>query len=674
MTYRRLGARTASAVATLVLAAGAADRAAVVAQQSPANVISLTRSASTAGPRADTALDAWERRARLVSLNPGALPNRANPGTAPAAAAEIAIELFDGASITATFDRFDPNDSGVTWVGHVPALPGSQVTVVHGGGLLAASIILPNVSYTIRPLPLDPNAAVPASERLHVMTEINSAGFQREAAPLIPEISVDALEAAADAAMADTSDFIDVLIVYTALAENWAGGPAGIVNWINLGLSETNTAYATSGVNQRVRLAHSQRVPYSEVGNFSTNLSNLRAGAPGLDTVPALRNLYTADLVSMFVRPVAPDACGIGFIMTTVSTAFAPNGYSVVDAPCSSPNGTLAHEFGHNMGLRHDWFVDRGITPFTYAHGYVNLTARFRTIMAYPDACSSQAISCTRLLAFSNPDLTHLGQPMGVPGGTSTACPTGNALNMSCDADERRALNDTAFSVANFREFSSLRPPLIRTHPQNQSVSRNQAVTLRVDVEGLGPFTYQWYRGSAPTTAGPIAGATGPAYTFVPGDDGVWFERWFYWVQVSNSIGAVNSFTATLTMLQPGADPGVPQRGVATRDTAKTSPPRSVTPALAGPRAALGAPAGPAAPSMMIAPSGAAAPRELLRLPATDDDSRCAAARIDAVIAWALLSRRAGTAATPADAFAELLRALATLDDLACGVSSGRRY
>jgi len=675
MTFRRFGARTASAVATLVLAAAAADRA-VIAQQSPASGISLTRSASTVGPRAAAPLDAWERRARLVSLNAGALPNRATPGAAPAATAEIAIELFDGASITAAFDRFDPNDTGVTWVGHVSALPGSQVTLVQGGGVLAASIILPNASYTIRPVPLDPANPVSAAGPVHVMAEINSAGFRSEAPPLIPEISVDALEAAADTAMADTSDFIDVLIVYTALAENWAGGPAGIVNWINLGISETNTAYATSGVNQRVRLAHAQRVAYTEVGAFSTNLNNLRAGSIGLETVPALRNVYTADLVSMFVRPTGADACGIAFIMTNVSTAFAPNGYSVVDAPCSSPNGTLAHEFGHNMGLRHDWFVDRGVTPFTYAHGHVNLTARFRTIMAYPDACSAQAITCTRLLAFSNPDLTYLGQPGGVPGGTNTACPTGNALNMACDADERRALNDTAFSVANFREFSTFRPPTITVHPQNQTVARGQALNLQVGAGGLGPITYQWFRGAAPITSQPIAGANGPSLTVVPGADGVWFERWFYWVQVSNSIGAVNSLTATITMLQPGADPAVPQRGAATRDSAKTSEPSSGAPALARPRARIGVPAGPAAPSVVIAQPGGAAPPEFVRLPDTDetdeDDSRCAAVRIDAVIAWALLARRAGAAMTVTDALAELMQALAMLEP-ACRISGGGR-
>jgi hypothetical protein len=141
-------------------------------------------------------------------------------------------------------------------------------------------------------------------------------------------------------------------------------------------------------------------VAYTEVSSFSTNLNILRAGGPGLETVLALRNAYTADLVSLFVRPMSPDFCGIAFIMTTVSTAFAPSGYSVVDSPCVSPNGTLAHEFGHNMGLRHDWYMDAGVTPFTYAHGYVNLVERFRTIMSYPDACTAQGVACARLLAF----------------------------------------------------------------------------------------------------------------------------------------------------------------------------------------------------------------------------------------------------------------------------------
>jgi hypothetical protein len=592
-------------------------------------------------------LDPWERRSRLVSVNASALPGRAESVAAPASRAQVVIDLFDGASVTAVFDRFDPNSTGVTWVGHVPGQPGSLVTLVQGGGVLAASIILPGASYTIRPAPRDLGDPAPDTEPVHVLVQINSEGFLPEAPPIVPEITPQALQAAADITPADTAEFIDVVIVYTALAEAWAGGRGGIVNWINVGMSETNSAYAVSGVQHRVRLVHAERVAYMEVGNFSTNLNRLRAGSTGLETVAALRNAYTADLVSMFVRPTeAATACGIAFLMTSVSTAFAPSGFSVVDAPCSSPNGTLAHEFGHNMGLRHDWYMDAGVTPFTYAHGYVNIDARFRTIMSYPDACTARGVSCARLLAFSNPELTHLGQPMGIAGGTSTACPTSNALNMSCDADERRALNDTAFVVANFREFSTLRPPLIVTHPQNQSAAPNQALTLQVSAEGLGPFTYQWYRGASPSVSNPIPGAVSPVYSFVPGADGIWLERWAYWVRVTNAIGGVNSNSAIITMSRPAADGGATQRRIVDRDAA-------------GARwwGAAGAVVWPRAFRWFLDPS--------------QDDVACRIAEIEAERAWTALSQYQGDPLALMAALEQLKQALLVLQDPACRSAGG---
>ena len=636
MSFRTIGSSTVAATAVFIVA-GATAGIPADARQTAARGPSLTRTASVAVARSAPPLDPWERRSRLVLMNAGALPNRAGADSLPGTSSQLSIDLFDGASVTALFERFDQNETGVTWIGSVAGQPGSQVTVVQGGGLMAASIILPGASYTIRPVPIDPADPVTTSEAVHVLSQINSEGFKREAEPLIPAMTTEALEVAADAVMADTAEFIDVLVVYTARAENWAGGPVGILNWINLGMSETNTAYATSGVIQRVRLAHAERVAYSEVGNFSTNLNNLRNGGAGLGDVAARRNAYTADLVTMFVRPAEPaSACGIAFIMTNVSTAFAPSGYSVVDSPCSSPNGTLAHEFGHNMGLRHDWYMDNGVTPFTYAHGHVNLIARFRTIMAYPDACASQLISCQRLLSFSNPDLTFGGQPMGVPGGTSTACPTSNAQNMNCDADERRALNNSAFAVANFREFSTDRPPTIRTHPQNQSIPRGQPLTLQVNVEGLGPLSFQWYRGAAPSVGQPIPGATGSSHTFVPGADGIWFERWFYWVRVTNAIGSVNSLTATISMLPPVADAGAPPQRLS----------RS-TPGIARQSNGLGSPAAPrvrqATPPSSIAavpvvpahtPAGIATGRG-----AAGDDAdftQCTDIDLEELLAWAM--------------------------------------
>ena len=374
----------------------------------------------------------------------------------------VSLELFPGVTVFGIFERYDPNPDGVTWVGHVDGVPASTITLAYSGGLMAGSIVLPDTFYQIRP----------AAGGLHVVSEIDQAAFLKEAEPIEVRISEADRAAAANAPMTDTADVIDVMVLYTALAAVHAGGPAAIANLINLGVSETNTSFANSGINQRIRLVHAAQVPYTESSSFSTNLNNLRNGAGALSGVAALRDAHRADLVAMLVHPAAPDACGIAFLMTSVTPAFASAAFSVTDTSCVSPNYTFAHELGHNMGARHDWYVDGATTPFTYSHGHVNAadSQRWRTIMSYPDMCTALGFSCTRLLYWANPERKYLGfcnrgfncggleywffpgVPMGIAGGTSTSCRPGNAANANCDADDRRALNDTALTVANFRQ------------------------------------------------------------------------------------------------------------------------------------------------------------------------------------------------------------------------------
>ena len=416
-------------------------------------------------------LDRSVMRSRLVSLDTAKLPN---PGVRPLTAREpaLSLELFPDVFIVAVFDRFDPNTSGVTWVGHVENVPGSAVTLVYSNRLMQGSIVMPNGVFQIRPAPEDVRAANrQANGEAHVIAQIDQSAFPREAEPLIPTISPETLAAARDTVMTDTADTIDVMMVFTPIAQAAAGGATGMTNLINLGVSETNTTYANSGVNHRVRLVHTALVPYTEVGSFSTNLTNLRLGLAGLGGVLPLRDQYGADLVMLLVRPPQPDACGIAYVMTNVSTAFEPFGYSVTDNNCV-PILTVPHEWGHNMGAQHDWYVNSSVFPYTYAHGYNNTNPgqRWRTVMSYNDRCAVQGFNCTRLLAWANPDfrlnpfctggafvcagnLWHLpGEAMGVPGGTRSNCQVGNLNANECDADDHRALNNTALTVANLRQ------------------------------------------------------------------------------------------------------------------------------------------------------------------------------------------------------------------------------
>jgi hypothetical protein len=385
----------------------------------------------------------------------------------------ITLQLFPDVTVTAVFDRYDLNAGGMTWVGHIQGAPMSSVTLAYRGTLMMGSIATRDAVYQIRPAPDDIRAALAQPGRVaHVVSQIDQSALPPEAPPVEVPLSQAQLAAAADSPMTDTADVIDVMVVYTPLAASAVGGAAAINNLINLAVSETNTSYGNSGVAQRIRLVHTAEVPYAETGNFSLALNDLRSGAGVLSGVAALRDQHGADLVKMLIHPSSPSACGVAFLMTNASTAFAPNAYSVTDTSCVSPNYTFAHELGHNMGARHDWYMDGGTTPFSYAHGYVNPapTERWRTIMAYPDMCARLGFSCTRVLYWANPEKRFLpgcdsgrfncsqlqywfypGAPMGIPPGTSTGCSPGNPANAACDADDRRALNNTALSVANFR-------------------------------------------------------------------------------------------------------------------------------------------------------------------------------------------------------------------------------
>jgi hypothetical protein len=345
------------------------------------------------------------------------------------------------------------------------------VTLVYGNGLLAGSVVLPDGVYQIRPATAAAGAR-PFGPSVHVVSQIDQAALPREAPPI--EVSLDDADLAAAAArpLVDSGEFIDVMVLYTPAAAAHAGGTGGILNLINLGVSETNTSYANSGVSQRLRLAHVEPVDFTESSSFSASLNAARTGTGVFAGVAALRDQHRADLVTLLVHPSSPDACGIAFLLTSLSTAFHPFAYSVTDTGCISPNYTFAHELGHNMGARHDWFVDNGVTPFSYSHGYVNPTAgqRWRTIMAYPDLCGRLGVNCPRVLFWANPDNRFSpfctgtafnctsgywflpGTAMGVAGGTSTACPAGNVDSFTCDADDRRTLNNTAATVANFRQ------------------------------------------------------------------------------------------------------------------------------------------------------------------------------------------------------------------------------
>jgi hypothetical protein len=376
-------------------------------------------------------------------------------------------------------------------VGHVQDSEGSTVTLVYGDdGLVQGNVLTLGGSYTIRPAPEDLRASRPQTAGvLHVVAEIDLSK-RRRIAPT-PNLTAPAddrdASAATVAALADTGDYIDVLVVYTASSASLLGGASALRSQLELLVSETNTSYANSGVTQRIRLSHVAQVPYtddvSDPSHF-TDLQNLRFGAPGLEGVAALRNLHNADLVSLVVRNDDPfAACGNSYHMDNVSPAFEAMAFSVTDVWCTSTAHTFASVLGQNMGLRYDWFNDNGTTPYTYAHGHVNYASapgtRWYTLMAGHELCTAVDVPCQALLRWSNPTQSLGGVPLGVPAGTRSNCAVGALDANTCDADSRLVLNNTAPVVANFRQ-SPAAPPgaFVKVSPANQGEINVAAVLL----------------------------------------------------------------------------------------------------------------------------------------------------------------------------------------------------
>lgn len=94
--------------------------------------------------------------------------------------------------------------------------------------------------------------------------------------------------------------------------------------------------------------------------------------------------------------------------------------------------------------------------------------------------------------------------------------------------------------------------PTITVQPTSEAIANGATVTLTVAAVGTEPLAYQWYSGLAPDRTSPATGTGTTSSVFTSG--ALSTGTYQFWVEVSNSLDAVASNTATVTV---GADPGV---------------------------------------------------------------------------------------------------------------------
>ena len=391
------------------------------------------------------------------------------------------LNLLRDGSFNAIKERVEKRGTKrYTWFGNLAGVEESQIILTVENGSIAGNITVRGKMYQVRDI----------GSGVYSIHEIDQSAFS-ECHPPIP-IDTDPIELdVSESAMLDDGATIDIMVVYTAAA---AGG-GNLAAEIQLAVDETNQSYANSGINPRLNLVHTAQVTYMETGHISTDLNRLQNKTDGfMDNVHTLRDAYGADMVSLWVAN-GGGYCGVAYLMTTVSTAFAKYAFQVTARFCATGNFSFGHEFGHLQSARHDWYVDStNNRPYIYNHGYVYPPNRWRTIMAYNTECSDLGFNCTRLQYWSNPDVLYGGQPMGIPEGHYHP------------ADNRKTLNNTAWTVANFRQSVSPISADVKANGSDGPIaiapSDTLSLTIELDSGGhtnnadwwvLGDTPFGWY-------------------------------------------------------------------------------------------------------------------------------------------------------------------------------------
>jgi hypothetical protein len=282
---------------------------------------------------------------------------------------------------------------------------------------------------------------------------------------MIPPQSPEAPYGASD--LADDGTRIDIMVLYTVgMANAYTGSQ--IDTRIQYLIDQANLALSNSQITTQLNLVHSQMVNYPDdsAGDMNAALDDLTDNVGVFSNLEALRTLYGADQVTL-LRRFVDEGCGLAWLLQqSGDPAYA---YSVVHDGSKTDNSgvfcselTFIHELGHNLGCQHDRANASSIPIYPYSYGYQDPDRVFRTVMAYDCVYPG----CPRIPYFSNPDLTYLGRPVGIPEGDPKA------------ADNARTINSTRAAMAAYR--ASVTPTIQVLAPnggESWRVGRTYAIT-----------------------------------------------------------------------------------------------------------------------------------------------------------------------------------------------------
>jgi hypothetical protein len=344
---------------------------------------------------------------------------------------------FADKSYLAVVDRVEMDVNGVLAVrGRVKGRDFGYVLLSSRGGYTLGSLSIPEQDLEFDILPVTDTGE-------HLVLEVSSRNrdFLEDAPPLEPTAEESEAWLGPQSRSASSALFaearLDIMVVYTPAARDWAASRGGIDLIINQDIQNSVLSLQNSGLNVTQRLVHSALISYQENGDSGVDLQRLRDTNDGfMDDIHKWRNTHGADLVQLMA--LVSDVGGISYLLnrTSGNPSYA---FSLVRVQQSGWSLTSIHEIGHNLGCHHrkDQDIQPGPGLFSYSAGWRwigNDGNRYCSIMSYQEEWDGNIV--IRVPYFSSPLFTYMGAAVG------------DALN----ADNARTISQTGPIVGAYRK------------------------------------------------------------------------------------------------------------------------------------------------------------------------------------------------------------------------------
>ncbi len=295
------------------------------------------------------------------------------------------------------------------------------------------------------------------------------------------------------------STTVDVLILYTTDAKNWAANTEFVTDIDHvMALNEgfKNLILSNSDIALKMRF-----VGFQEIGNNSATsddqiLNSMNENEyPGVD-IHALQNQYGADLVAL-MEEYTFDGGGLGNRPGYLGGS--PNaGHSVNRVQQLYFTYTLMHEIGHNFGNGHGRTQQSnsagqngGMFEFSTGHALIGSNdSAYVSVMHY--STLSDGSEAIEIPWYSNPRLEYLSTPLGSTSEESDGGPSNNALSMSITKDwiasYRLPVVDPPAMSVNTTEIAETISPT-STSTKQIMITNNGDSDLEVTLDGQIDFS-----------------------------------------------------------------------------------------------------------------------------------------------------------------------------------------